>query len=269
MASVQFFAKVAIIELSVAIMFLSFILIQFIAIFRSHRETRSLVLSMATIVAGMIVALTLSAIGEFYWLDPTLVSEQDSFFMSGFAMYFAGWLLGLSKFTNEIIRLPENRKAQFQYFNRILSFLVVISIVGIYFALAFPLIQFNSVRLVSLSFIIISSIASFGFFFYYRVLGREIDKNASKLIKARLQLIRYAIQIQLFLLLAVILGVSAIILGARDIVAETLTFGLASIIMSVCGLIFRWVIYIPNRIRMRFNLTATRFKYIQKMIAKP
>ena len=265
----QTFARITIAELSLGVVFLSAILIQFLIILRQHRATKSLVLSMGIIVTGMVIALILSAIGELYWLGPIPVGKQDSFFMAGFAMYFAGWLLGLSKFANEIIRLPESRKAQFQNFNKVLSFLVMLSIAGIYFALAFPFTQFNSIRLVNLSFIIIASLAGFGFLFYYRVLGTEIDKNASKLIKARLQLIRYAIQLQLLLLLAIILGVSAeIIFKVSDAIAETFIFGAITIVLCVSGLIFRWVIYIPNRIRMRFNLTATRFKYIQKIIAK-
>ncbi len=264
----QNLARIAIAELSIGIVFLLVILLQFFITLRRHRATKSLVLSMGMIITGMILALTMSIIGELSWFGLISDKRSTSFFMAGFAMYFAGWLLGLSTFTTHIVRLPEDRKARFQNFNRILSLLVIITIIGIYITLSFPSTTFKSIRLVTLSFIIIASFATLGFFFYYKVLGTEIEKNASKLIKARLQLIRYAIQTQLILLLGAILGNSVIILGFSKAIAQTFVFAVASILFVSSGVVFRWVIYIPHRIRIRFNLTATRFKYIQQIIAK-
>jgi hypothetical protein len=210
-----------------------------------------------------------------YKYPESITFQEQSLFALAYTIYFVLWILGNNYFLNKIARIPPHRRTQFRMINIIMNIEIVITaMLAVIFSNIIPSAREtfgfteNNGR-VEIVFVVVSQIALITFVYFNRALKNEQTNNASKLIKARLQLLRYAIQAQI--LLSIVIGVFAFLIVMAQFQGLLLEFGLFGS-MSVLSLTTALIVYssinIPNRVRVRFNIAPKRFNYIVRAGAR-
>lgn len=254
--------------------FLSFVIVS-VFLFRlwnmrkEHSAMKIITTSAGTITLAM--ALINVVIGFTYLryvFEPIKnISEQSSYAVA-YVIYFILWVLGNNYFLNHIARIPRNRIRRFKVVRQILNIEILLTaMLGIYATQLVPFINYGEfvdfTTVVEIAFVLISQLAMITFVYFYKALGQEQQKNASKLTKARIQLMRTTILLQI--VLSVVIGVAAglLIFGlTEDVYIEFFLFLVMNIVSVSTSLIIYSTVNIPNRVRIRFNIAPSRFKYI-------
>ncbi|MCY3410647.1 MAG: hypothetical protein INQ03_03320 [Candidatus Heimdallarchaeota archaeon] len=200
------------------------------------------------------------------WKD---INERGVFFI-GLTNYFIYWILGTNLFLKSIIRLPEDRKKQFNRLQKLIAFVIAMDV--IYAILSWILISidlgdYNVTNLLELGFAISALIGLFVFLYYYRSLKQEINKNASKLIKARIAMLSNAVFTQILFVLVIFIGTTILAFDIKiieDELLESTMFLILNTIAFVSSVVIYQSIDIPNRVRARYNITPKRFNFAVK-----
>ena len=193
-------------------------------------------------------------------------TNEEAAYAVGYALYFIFFIIGNRRFLKSIIRLPAHRRGSFNWVNRLLNLQVLLTVILSVFTSGF----IASVRsnpdyndFVEASFALISQIAIISFVYFYRALGTERDKNASKLLKARLQLMRYSILTQILMSLGILIGALFLATNTGNSNhVEFYIFTFISIITVLFSVITYMSITIPNRVRVAYNIAPRRFQFI-------
>ncbi len=200
-----------------------------------------------------------------------LIDEQTLFALT-YAIYFLLWVLANSYFLNQIARIPEDRRTQFEIVKWLLRLeLFALIVMALTTAGIFPfydmgLFGLAKNDLVELTFVLLAILALFTFTYFYSALGREKENNASKLIKARIELMQYAILAQIIVSFVIVIGAGLLLsnLIPEDRVVEFGLFTVTSIVSLVTNIIMLSSINIPQRVRVRFNIAPKRFKFVMQ-----
>lgn len=241
-----------------------------IKIQKIHQNQNSLAILTKSTGLFMIAMLIVNIFFAISHMDVLLgiYINREVLYAISYAFYFILWILGINFFLNNIVRLPPDRVGRFRRTTNLLNFQLVFTFLLTIFTSGI----LRSVRenphfgdLVEGSFALISQGAIITFIYFYRQLGFELNKNSSKVIKARLQLMRYSVLLQIVISLTVAVGTTVLLLNRYDdAYVEMYTFSTICILTVLCSLILIWSINIPNRLRIRFNLTPSRFEYVLK-----
>ncbi len=216
------------------------------------------------LISMLLIPLVFSASRTAIVLTGENQYNQAGSFAFVFALYYVLWIIGINKYLNQIIRIPKSRIFKFQ---RIQKLLYTGSIATFILTIIAFSIEGN---LLELLFGIVALFALFSFLYFRSVILNEKDKNASKLIQARLDLYNYSVISQIVLLIILILG--AMILSLDLITdgpkAEFFVFSALDLITIISAIVLFNTINIPNFIRYRYNLNPKRFKFIAKAEGK-
>jgi len=238
---------------------------------RQHSAMKIVTNTSALVTLAMYVITAFIALSYSRYVFPTFQSlDEQTVFALTYASYFLLWILANQYFLNKIARIPENRRTQFELVKWVLRLEIAVLVflalatAGVIPVLNLGLFGLDKNTMVELIFVLLSIAALFTFIYFHRSLGREKDNNASKLIKARVQLLQYAIFSQIILSLAIVIGAGLLFANALpvDQIVEFGLFTTVSVISLVTNYIMSASVNIPNSIRVRFNIAPKRFKFV-------
>lgn len=191
---------------------------------------------------------------------------------TGYFLYFVLFVFGLLRFFNKVIQIPGERRLFIRFVN-IISYLImsiVVTMILLETRILVDLSQYDWYgQAVEFAFLILSILFFAMSSFFFERLGKEREKNISKLVKARITLTRYVILAQIIANLALLAGTIILVFitqtELQDFYVE-MGLGLTvSMINLGTMVILRWSVYIPQRVRKRFDLTAERFSSIEEL----
>lgn len=264
----------SIIIASLSSIFMIYLIAKFTKIYQTNELIRSTASALILIVLGFVTLSLVIGIVSFNYLYDWGFKD-DAFFAFGYLSFLILWIMGYNRFLKNTIRLNKDKLRSFKIINRLLNIPITISafllitVINIIPAWTNYVTGYISITDLSLaSFGIMSQIGVITYVYFYRKLNHERVNNSSKLIKARLQLLSYSI-IPMILQSLIILG-SVLYLYINNLDGDMFYIILSGIFIFIntmtatASLFIMWSIKIPNRIRVRFNLAPSRFKYIQK-----
>lgn len=185
------------------------------------------------------------------------IYNQAASFALIYASYFFFWVIGMNRFMKGIIRLSRSKMLRYSYLQKLLYMMALIGVLqGI---AAF----FVSENIYEQYFAFIALLAFISFIYFYKVVRTERSKQSSKLMKSRLTVFSYSILFQVFI--SVILIGGAIILSLDLFpanISESIFFSILQFFALTSVVLLRAVVEIPEFIRIRFNISSSRFENV-------
>jgi hypothetical protein len=255
---------------------LLFILLQLTRLYRLHSTMSDITYSIILIVLGFIIMNTIVGYVAMYLafdLAPLINVSMTVYFSVGYISYLLLWILGINHYLKRIIRLTNDKLASYKRINLLIKIQIgiMLSLIVILLNIIPPLTSYVesviTIGMLSQYLFVLTAIIALGTFsFFYRMLKNEQEKNASKLIKARLELLKLSIIPQIFVSLGILAGTFGLIIntGYPTFVVIGPALIWVAVMTMMSSIISLWSVNIPNRIRIRFNIAPTRFKYIAK-----
>ena len=248
---------------------IAYFLINLRKLHKSYDMIKDLTSSLIIIQLGYLVlniALVIASVEVFLPQD----INEDAIYAFGYLSFLILWILGYNRYLHKTIRLSSDKLTSFNWVNRLLNipigmaFVLGIIVMEIIPPLSDYVFSFiDLMELSALSFAAMSQIALVTFYYFYRKLNQEQSKNSSKLIKARLQLLAQSIVPQVILSIFIVAATLLIFFGFYSTEIIPILFVGMSVMTVISSIYINWAINIPNRIRMKFNLSPNRFKFIQ------
>lgn len=238
---------------------------------RSHFAMKKLTNPYIVMMAAMIAVSIVLAIGNIPYFFGLTVTNQQGVFFIGLTFYFILWIVGTNMFLKGVIRLPENRKRQFARLQMIVGVVIVLDILFavLSFVLSTVTIEnFDATTILEMGFAISALIGLVIFIYYRNALNVEIKKNASKLIKARIEMLKNAVTTQIVFVFVIAVGSTILFTNSgivKDEIIETVMFFLLNIIGVINTFIIFNSIDIPTSVRVKYNITPRRFNFTVKV----
>ena len=173
-------------------------------------------------------------------------------------------------FLKGVIRLPENRKKQFARLQKIVGLVIILDIIFAILSFVLSTVtipNFDSTTFLEMGFAVSALIGLVIFIYYRNALSVEIKKNASKLIKARIEMLKNAVTTQIVFVFVITVGSTLLFTNSgilSDEIIETSMF----FFLNIIGVINTFIIFnsidIPSSVRARYNITPRRFNFTTK-----
>ena len=194
--------------------------------------------------------------------------QEVVYYTVGYTLYFVFWILGMGRFLRDTVRLPPENRAQFKRVQLLLYLIAFLLAIGTAVAMVQPgdstLLGLRYNEFFQYAFFIISQFSILAFLYFAVVLNREKAKNASKLVKARLDILRYGVLLQVLLSFNVLIAALFLALTSiPDYIQEFFTLGSVQIIAAFSAYVIYSSIKIPHFVRARYNLTPRRFSRLR------
>ncbi len=194
-------------------------------------------------------------------------------YISTYTIFIGLWILGHYYLLNTIIKIPSQRRPQFNVSRRLLYSLLILLILSIPTALGilssnwFDRAQYIIVEAL---FILISQLSLLTFLFFRRALLKEQKVNISSLTKARLELIASSAKYQVAISISIFFGALGALLipDSYDMYIEIILFNFIHIFSIFTCIKFYQAFHLPVKIRTKYGLTENRYEEFSKGLSE-
>lgn len=257
--------------LGINLFFIFIIIYIILKVYHYQQNHKAIATLTIPLILFMLSELTLDValfIGRFIYVFGYVINEVLAYTF-GYMLYFIFWIIGMNNFLRQTIRLPPRNHTQFIRIQFGLYVLAVIA--GIAGVLAFVLsrseLYFTLTydELFQAIFLLMSQIAILVFIFFAVVLTREKKMNTSKLIKARFDMLKYAVFVQILISLNVLEVAFMLYFNTiAEYILEFYSFMFLETLTIISTILLYNSIHIPNFIRAQYILSSRRFSRIRK-----